>query len=1186
MNTKQIKEGNSVSITLKNTTTINSINFTCREIDVIACILGGRSPKKIASFLSIAPRTVEIHIRNIMLKIGCNSRESIIDFIEKSNTLEKFKKHYLSLLVNLAFIKELKKISVSAKEKNINCLIFHYKTQKTKGVINDLEDHLRLIGIKVISKIWEKDKTNTFIDSNIKTGQSNYVIYFIDNEFIERLQGIENKIIEEVQDLKYNFKDISIPIFLSLDDDNTKKLYEKSSDLSYVKLLVSENYYFLFFELLKSLLFSQSIDKYFIEFKKQYESFSNVSLLKKLIESNELQKISDIINISVLIKKIYPKWLILSLICFCFVIYNVNGGIEVLNKKSHGTVPVVANKTYQEIKEPTNKITSWNLPRQDHVFIGREDLLNKLHAKLHFQYKLNPAEIFMISVCAGLGGIGKTQLASQYVHNTKYHYTFRAWFTAHNIDQLKQQYIELAKVLGYRDENPSIKTALSYIKEWLANNPGWLLVYDNVNNYEEIKEFLPENGGSIILTTRQQNWPNRFKVLDIQVMTEAESIALIQSLIKRKILETEKKSVKELVKTLGYLPLALSQAGSYIHQTQITITDYLNLYKVHEQEFLSDNTLPEGTNSLPVAITWNITLKAIVKEAKSLNQPPLEIALLSACAYLAPERIPFNLLLIWLKKAYPHLVSPELVLPKLVSRLWQYSMLHYEENGDITIHRLVQSVVRHHHQRLKREGIEYPQPTSKWYINLIDATHVEYCLETKSAENAICKTKLLPHLQAIVSNYALWANKVPKFSLGNILDDIGSIFYQNNDPKSAKIYHQDALINNKQRYGEKHLMFSKSLINLAIDFGALGDAKQSKTLLEKALKINEKKYGNDHIGIANILAILGLAYADLGNVKSSMKVLEHALKIMEKHYDKNHLKISEVLTELGVIYLALGNTIKSKNYLEHAVCIQEQYNGKNDTHLAKALGNLGRGYIYLQNSNEAIINLERAISIFKTYSRENSVTQATVEIAKSFTALAVAYIKLNDPTYAKKLLEKALEIKLKYFDTETHHQIARTLINLSITNLVLGNIKESINLSERSLKIFLENYGKLHFSVAIALSVLGNAYVSLGDIERGKMYLNKALNVKKELFGNNHRETAITLHYLIKAHIHNEKFASADAFMQKYLSTFIHNYGNQQDYTKHIAIVEQLLGMPMLEYVKKNGYLEDYNPALFEFARF
>ena len=68
----------------KDLETINGIKFTWREIDIVAFMVHGKSTKKIASFLSISPRTVENHVRNIMMKIECNSREAIVDFVEKS----------------------------------------------------------------------------------------------------------------------------------------------------------------------------------------------------------------------------------------------------------------------------------------------------------------------------------------------------------------------------------------------------------------------------------------------------------------------------------------------------------------------------------------------------------------------------------------------------------------------------------------------------------------------------------------------------------------------------------------------------------------------------------------------------------------------------------------------------------------------------------------------------------------------------------------------------------------------------------------------------------------------------------------------------------------------------------------------------------------------------------------------
>ncbi len=57
---------------------ISGKKFTFREVDVIACILHNKSEKKIASILSISHRTVGVHVRNILSKIGGSSKDQII----------------------------------------------------------------------------------------------------------------------------------------------------------------------------------------------------------------------------------------------------------------------------------------------------------------------------------------------------------------------------------------------------------------------------------------------------------------------------------------------------------------------------------------------------------------------------------------------------------------------------------------------------------------------------------------------------------------------------------------------------------------------------------------------------------------------------------------------------------------------------------------------------------------------------------------------------------------------------------------------------------------------------------------------------------------------------------------------------------------------------------------------------
>lgn len=72
--------------------------LTDREKEVLSFLIKGRSSKGIAQALSISPRTVDNHIRNMMDKLGCHSRESIRAYMDKNSSCYAEKeKGWLSL---------------------------------------------------------------------------------------------------------------------------------------------------------------------------------------------------------------------------------------------------------------------------------------------------------------------------------------------------------------------------------------------------------------------------------------------------------------------------------------------------------------------------------------------------------------------------------------------------------------------------------------------------------------------------------------------------------------------------------------------------------------------------------------------------------------------------------------------------------------------------------------------------------------------------------------------------------------------------------------------------------------------------------------------------------------------------------------------------------------------------------
>ena len=106
----------SKSIYIDTLRTINRVRFTPREVDIIACISNLRGSSKIASLLGILPSTVVTHTHHIMLKLGRQSRESVVDFVENSGKLAIFKRYYIILVTSAAFEKALDQIAKFKKE--------------------------------------------------------------------------------------------------------------------------------------------------------------------------------------------------------------------------------------------------------------------------------------------------------------------------------------------------------------------------------------------------------------------------------------------------------------------------------------------------------------------------------------------------------------------------------------------------------------------------------------------------------------------------------------------------------------------------------------------------------------------------------------------------------------------------------------------------------------------------------------------------------------------------------------------------------------------------------------------------------------------------------------------------------------------------------------------------------------
>ncbi|WPY01810.1 Helix-turn-helix transcriptional regulator (plasmid) [Candidatus Trichorickettsia mobilis] len=277
---------------------INGITFTVREVDIISCILNVRSTKKIAEILFIAPRTVETHIQNILLKIKGHSQEAIIDFIERSSEFKFIKNHYLDLLTQAILEKQLKYISFLANKYKISCSI---NCNKQNPTLLSLIRHLRIAGINVLA--------NYKMDTSQELG-CNYKL-----RVLSQKNG-EQALIDDNQNI----------ILLIMDDTINKFILERSLFRNIIDLSIKEKYFYNVFQILNSLLPEINCDKLFAEFEQlrfniistKVDTSHELFTTKTYFTENDIKQkqsvFSRIISNKIIILSIFIGFMVLAVI--------------------------------------------------------------------------------------------------------------------------------------------------------------------------------------------------------------------------------------------------------------------------------------------------------------------------------------------------------------------------------------------------------------------------------------------------------------------------------------------------------------------------------------------------------------------------------------------------------------------------------------------------------------------------------------------------------------------------------------------------------------------------------------------------------------------------------------------------------------------------------------------------------
>jgi tetratricopeptide (TPR) repeat protein len=693
----------------------------------------------------------------------------------------------------------------------------------------------------------------------------------------------------------------------------------------------------------------------------------------------------------------------------------------------------------------------WNVsyPRNPY-FTGREDILAQLHDTLMANQKTVLAQAI-----SGLGGIGKTQTAVEYAYRYRDQYQAVLWATADTYQTLVSEFVAIARVLDLPEKDAQEQNqAVVEVKNWLEENSGWLLILDNADEPELVKDFIPlECKGHILLTSRARIFDSLLiqNPIKLEKMHPAEAKEFLLKRTGCQGIETEGMlSVEQLVYELDYLPLALEQAGAYIYKMQCTFRDYLASYKKRGFELLEKVKPVTGNYSKSVLTTWSLNFEQVEKISAASAD------LLRVSAFLNQDQIPLELFTLGAKELGPELSrvldnADSLAMDELLESLAQYSLISRDIQAQtFDIHRMVQAVIQANMDEEERQ---------LWAQRVVLVVNVAFPVVEFS--NWLFCERLLSQAQTCAGLIERWSLEIDEAT--KLLNKVGIYLKEQARYTESEQLFQRALEIRGKVLGPEHLEVAISLNNLASLYFRQGKYLETEPLYQRALGILEKALGVEDPIVATCLNNLVSLYLGQCRWTEAEPLCQRALGIKEKALGFEHLEVVTCLNNLAALYEKQGRYKEAEPLFQRALVVCEKELGTEHPDVARGLNNLASLYSNQSRYSEAEPFFQRALII-----REKALGAEHPDVANSLHNLAVLYEAQGRYGEAEPLFKRALEICEKVLGADSLY-VANCLGNLAVLYNNQGKYMKAMPLHQRALLIREKILGTMHPDVAVSL---------------------------------------------------------------------------------------------------------------------
>ncbi len=722
------------------------------------------------------------------------------------------------------------------------------------------------------------------------------------------------------------------------------------------------------------------------------------------------------------------------------------------------------------------------------------------------------------TVLVGMRGCGKTQLAASLAKQCEdANWNLVAWINAVSHESIQSDLVELAKKLEINtSDQPTPETIIHrYFDQLESEVPSdRLIVFDNVENIDDLRELVPRGSGLRVVATTTNNtgWEHQgWETIKVGVFDRDESIKYLLSVTK----SDDHDTADVLAKRLGDLPLAIAQAAAFAQKRKLDLAQYLDRLDAYRSGCVMP-AVPGDYYARDVATALRVAIDATLNELEaSMSQAARHH--LGALALLAESGVPTR----WIDPLTEghHYQDPRDrdraeddnahdALTELIDR----SIIQQSADGSMTmLHRLQAQALRESWSERERKQAYESASTLLGSVDLEDfprnatdllrretrdlieqlytlSTQDHSCLLLEREEARTCLRRVFRFAHELGLSYeALTLQPVVEI-LQDLLSSLhpeilalrsslASLYESAGDTDEAIILHEHVLTDSICALGGDHPVTLSARNSLASSYLSVGRLREAITHFEQVLADSLRILGEDHPQTLIARINLAGAYDSAGRSDDAISLLEDVLSNSLRVLGEDHPYTLSARNNLASAYQSAGQLSEAIAHFEQVLADSLHILGEDHPQTLSTRNNLASTYESAGQLSAAITMQEQVLTgSIRVLGEDHPDTLI------SRNNLASAYESAGRTDEAIILYEQVFTDRSRLLG-EDHPKTLASRNNLAYTYLLMGRTEDAISHFEQTLIKSTRALGEEH---PLTVSARENLEIAMHVLEQRK----------------------------------------------------------------------------------------------------